>query len=108
MRAAWKQRDFRAFGDAAVFGDHPGYDWLPMGWGVRGKRLEMRPAGLFWYIAILLARDIAEGRARFCQNPKCPHPYFITRRADSTYCGRLCAVAVNVARFRKREKRSKR
>ncbi len=56
------------------------------------------------YVLILLTRDIAEGRARICANPKCMAPYFVKGRKDARHCSRPCVVLVNVHKSRAKQK----
>lgn len=108
LREAWEKRDARPFIDPENLKAGLGFDWLPVDWKVRGGRLEIRPASCRAYIGILLARDIATGCAKVCQNRDCPAPYFVAERRDAKYCSHRCAVAVNVKKFRQRQKRRKR
>jgi hypothetical protein len=72
---------------------------------------ELRIASLWTYTRLLLARDIASGRARICDNRKsatCSKRYFIAKRGDAKNCSRRCAIAVSVRRHReKKERRTK-
>jgi hypothetical protein len=107
LREAWTKRDASQFTDPANLA--MGHELLPMSLKVKGGILEMQPASLYAYMGILLARDIAEGCARVCQNRNCHTPFFIAKRSDQLYCSHPCAVAINVEKFRQRQvrKRSK-
>jgi hypothetical protein len=104
LREAWEKRDPAPFTDPAGFG---GPDWLPVDWKVERGRLEIRPANVYAYAGILLTRDLAERSAKVCGNPNCDSPYFVAKRRDAKYCSHPCAVAVNVRKFRQRERRKR-
>jgi hypothetical protein len=52
----------------------------------------------------LLARDLAEGRAKVCRNPECATPFFV-KRSDAQFCSHKCAVDVNNVAYRPRRQR---
>jgi hypothetical protein len=77
------------------------YD-LPMMWGAGG--ISLRVADCWTYLRLLLTRDLAEKRARFCKNPTCPEPHFIAKRNNQKFCTRDCANVIAQRNFRKRRK----
>ena len=107
LREAWRQANTCLFTDPRGVTESFGYDMRPITWGVKRHGLEIRPASCFDYVGLLLARDIAEGSAKICQNPDCASPYFVARRSDAKFCSHPCAVAVNVKNFRQRAKRKR-
>lgn len=104
LREAWKKHDRRFFVDPSSLKAGTGYEHLMrVNWEMKGGMLVMRLATWYDYVAILLTRDIAEKRARICENPNCVTPYFVAERRDMKYCSHPCAVAVNVRKFRERK-----
>jgi hypothetical protein len=72
--------------------------------------LRVQPAGLeitvedLWtLIRLLFLRDWLDGRAKVCDSPDCPAPYFLASRKGQKFCSQRCAVLVNVRRFRERQ-----
>lgn len=109
LRAAWRKRDHRLFVDPDRLKGATGYEHvLRLNWEMRDGELVMRLASWYDYVAILLARDVAERRARVCGNPNCVAPFFVANRTDTMYCSHPCAVVVNVHRFRRRQQRRRR
>ncbi len=95
LREAWRTRRVQGFLDPSNLKAGLGFEFMPADWALRGKRMELRVASCDWYMGILLARDLASGCAKICQNPACHSPYFVAERNDAIYCSHPCAVAVN-------------
>lgn len=104
LRHAWNAGDARYFTEPQDAVTWMVLDELRADWRATPRGLELRPVSLIAYMGILLARDLAEGFARRCQNPECPAPYFVVRRRDAKFCSRKCANDVTVKRFRVRRK----
>ena len=107
LRAAWKEKNASLFTDPENSRKSLGYDLVPIDWRVRGNQMELCPASCDNYMGILLTRDLGEKRARVCQNPDCPTPYFVAGRRDAKFCSHRCAVAIGVNNFRRRQRRKK-
>jgi hypothetical protein len=71
------------------------------------RLFELRPADLITCMRFLLARDLEQKLARFCENPSCAAPYFVAERSDQKYCTRKCANLVMQHRWRKKQRRKK-
>jgi hypothetical protein len=65
--------------------------------------MEIVVSDLGTLIGMMFAKDLWEGRAKKCENPDCPAPYFRAVRKGQKFCSQKCAVLINVRRFRERE-----
>jgi hypothetical protein len=107
LRQAWKEKDVQLFTDPGNFTEGLGFDYLPVNWKVNRNGLELRPANCLSYTGVLLARDLAEARARICLYKNCPAPYFIASRRNKECCSHPCRNNVN-QRYWQKEKKAKR
>ena len=107
LRAAWEKQSVGLFADPNNNRAVIGFEFLRTNWTVRDGAVEFCFASLVEYVGVLLARDIAEGRAKICQNSTCNTPYFVAKRRDAKFCCHRCAVAVNVRNLRRRQRRKK-
>jgi hypothetical protein len=108
LRDAWQRKDANLFTDPTGAVKVFGYDLRPINWHVRDNLLEMVTASCRDYVGVLLARDIADNRARICQRPRCPAPYFVANRIDQKFCSHKCASDVSQNNFRKRHQKKPR
>jgi hypothetical protein len=67
--------------------------------------MDLVPADLWTLIRVIFARDFWDKRAKKCENPDCPAPYFLAVRKGQKFCSQKCAVLINVRHFREREAR---
>jgi hypothetical protein len=59
-------------------------------WTKAAKKIKPRPECLR---AVLVWGCVKfAGRLKFCENPDCKHPYFISRRKDQKYCSDECTA----------------
>jgi hypothetical protein len=97
---AWRSSDAKRLWVPRGGENSDRYD-LPMMWG--GRALELRPAGCWTFLRLLATRDIENGDARICRNPKCKElPYFVAGRNNQTFCSHPCANVVMQRNFKKR------
>lgn len=97
LRRAWDT------GTPQVFTDpfSAGLRYWPLDVKVQRGSLVIEVKSCLDYIKLLLARDLADGHAKRCENETaCSAPYFIAKRTDAIYCSHPCAVLVNVKRWR--------
>ena len=70
---------------------------------VRPTGIEIVPEDLWTLVRVVFARDWWDERAKKCENPDCPAPYFLAVRKGQKFCSQKCAVLINVRHFRERE-----
>lgn len=66
-------------------------------------RFVLETINLWTYLCFFFMRDFSAGKAKVCESPDCPTPYFIEQRRGQKYCSHVCAVRENVRRFRRAE-----
>ena len=96
LRRAWDT------GNPQVFTDpfSAGVRYWPLDVKVQRGSLVIEVKSCLDYIKLLLARDLADGHAKRCENEMCSAPYFSAQRSDVMFCTHSCAVLVNVKRYR--------
>lgn len=111
LREAWRKQDASLYSNppwfAASIGKATGFNPSSV-LEAEYNPPELRPTHCDAYIRILLQRDIAEGRAKVCLRPDCPHPYFVATKKDAKYCShKPCANVVMQRNLRGRQKQAK-
>ena len=110
LRQAWDAGDARFFipntderkaFDAVVF---VSLNKLETTWKATPSGIELYPIDCLASMGILLARDLGEGIAKKCGNPRCPAPYYLAHRRDQKFCEHYCAVTENNARNRRKKR----
>lgn len=108
-------RDVVRFRDALRQAWEGNKNVLAQMWVDLRARLRVEPTGLeivvedLWtLIRLMFLRDWVERRASLCaacSDEECPTPYFLAVRKGQKFCSDLCAVRINVRRFRERRVR---
>lgn len=97
LRRAWRGRDLKLLPIVPTI----------VGWKTRRGRFVLEALPLS-YLCLLLARDIAEGRAKICRAPDCSAPYFVAHWRAAKFCSHRCAVRIAQRNLRKKQRRKKR